>query len=222
VRNPLGVAPWLAQSLSMAGCSVSTAEECLPKLIVVDLDISEEDWRQASHSSPQLRGLEKVILRLVTEFETCPLCRCVNMSRLDAVLRTGIDVEPSDQAFWADPFLSEALPHGGDPKLLIVLDRGACQESLRRVVEGMTKAELKALLRDYPFPVIDPTLDGRWVSRLPDRRASRHREGGQGFWIPGDAQKALLAAVVLTTRESRPKAHRILEARGAELKSLER
>jgi hypothetical protein len=221
VSKPFDFTSWLARSLFLEGYSVATAMELSSKLIVVDLDISGEDWRQAYDFGKPFRGLQNVLYRLILEFNICPLCRCVDMSRLDPVLRTGIDVEPSSEAFWADPHVSDALPHGGDPKLLLVLSRESCLGSLRCIEPGMTKAEVNALKRDYPYRVIDPHIEGTWFSRLPNKRANRHREPGQGYWIPGDAQKALLAAIVLSSRESRPKAHKMLNGRGATLKRVE-
>jgi hypothetical protein len=128
-----------------------------------------------------------------------PMYRAVSLDSLDHVLRTGIDVVPTDAAIWAADDPKKAMEYGGNDKAILVLDgtrmkRSFCELESNASPEAIMATEL-VFGSDF-----DITTDGaRWYSRLPraDRRRCSAYEIAYGWYVPGNPSAALAAVIIV-------------------------
>ena len=145
------------------------------------------------------------VIKLLVKIDR-DLCGCsfrsVKLDRLHDVLRTGIDVTPTDSPIYAE-FITKAIEYGGWPKVILALDSGQLDLTYREVSAFLPQVELAALT--LHFPTVLKSIDGNklWLSRLKegDPRMESAYETHYARWIPGDPFKAL-KAIFLCARES--------------------
>ncbi|CAJ1505297.1 hypothetical protein [[Mycobacterium] burgundiense] len=125
--------------------------------------------------------------------------RGTSIERLPAVLRNGVDVEPTDAPIYcADPDKASeyAKPGFGQsgPGLLMAFHGGHLDQSFRILPADASSAEITEVERFYPHLHRYP--DGRmWFTRFSDSASAYEIE--YGYWIPGSARDALLAIFLL-------------------------
>ena len=155
-------------------------------------------WRDDNFDTA-LMVLVADLAKLVTGSIACSCVRCVDLTRLDMILSSGCDVEPTDAVLWVDKFPSKALEYGGDTKIMLIFDirkTKATYEEVAADIEPQRLASLKAV-----YPTALTSVDGTkiWLSRLPeeDRRVASAYEIEHARWIPGDPFDALIGVLVL-------------------------
>src|SRR6266540_17607 len=128
------------------------------------------------------------------------LLRCcfrgVSIDRLSTVLRTGIDVEPTDSIIFADCFgFGKAWEYGGWPKLILALNPRGLERTYREVAADLPVDQLAELRKRYPSVLKSSDGSRLWLSRFPENspRIATGYETEYARWIPGDALKVLKA-----------------------------
>ena len=118
--------------------------------------------------------------------------RAVNISRLSTILKSGIDVEPTDSTFYADYF-DKAWEYGGWPKVVLAFDIQKLRKTFTEIPANTAPEEIANLRRT--FPTILPSMDGSkfWLSRLKetDPKLASGYEIAYAWWIDGDPFEAL-------------------------------
>lgn len=131
-----------------------------------------------------------------------PLFRGVSLSRLDAVLTSGIDVSPTDDVIWAD-FLEKALEYGDSEKVVLILDHRRMLRSWECLPVDAPAEQLERARAIYPYEA--PTSDGKriWFSRLSKDRPQfgSSAEAAYAWFIPGDPWQALIGLIIATTTD---------------------
>jgi hypothetical protein len=142
------------------------------------------------------------LAELITGSGTCPCVRCVELERLETVLKSGCDVSPTDAVIWTDKFPSKSLEYGGDTKVMLILDMRKTKASYEEVAADIEPHQLEVLKADYPTAVISRDGTRIWLSRLPDqdRRVGSAYEIEHARWIPGDPFEALIGVLVLSRK----------------------
>jgi len=118
--------------------------------------------------------------------------RCVELSRLETIIRTGCDVVPSDSPIYA-ACLDKALEYGGYNRVVQVFDPQGLEKTFRKVRKSEAWELSEGFRLTYPSL---KEMDGEWLwfSKLPpgDFRIGTAYETEYSFFIPGDPLKALL------------------------------
>lgn len=123
--------------------------------------------------------------------------RAVEYSRLSYVIKTGIDIDPTDGVVYAESF-SKAYEYGGWPKIMLVLDSSHMQRTYREIPVDTPKDEIRRLQEIYPTILKSKDRSKFWLSRLPedDKHIASHYESEYAWWIPGDPKEALGAILI--------------------------
>lgn len=127
--------------------------------------------------------------------------RGVRADRIGQVLRTGIDVSPSDSPIFAEQAFDKALEYGcnGD-QLLLLLDVRRLKRTFREVPADSDPSLLTELRQSFQTEL--KSMDGMniWFSQLgkDDGRVATPYEVSFAWWIPGDPWEALLGLIVLS------------------------
>lgn len=134
--------------------------------------------------------------------------RGVGLDRLQTILATGVDVEPTTAPIFVSDF-DKAWEYGGWPKVVMAFDGRQLERTYREVIISETAAdEIAQLSVDYPTRVEVPAGERLLLTRFPesDTRATSGYEREFARWIPGDPLVALLAVFVfipeVTTNDS--------------------
>lgn len=174
------------------------------------------DVKTYEHRSP-LRNIDLRksfdVLRRYVEY------RGVKWDRLQAILATGVDVEPTTHPIFVSDF-DKAWEYGRWPKVVMAFDGRQLQPTYREVILSDTTAdEIAQLMVDYPTRIESVAGDRVWLTRFPaaDPRAASSYEAAFARWIPGDPFDALLAVFVFV-----PEGVSELDALGARLGQLRR
>lgn len=146
---------------------------------------------------------ESDLRRLIGEeqkLQSMPLYRGVSIDRLRTILRTGVDVEPSDAGFFATSELKKAWEYGEFPKVIQVFDSRFLKRSFRELGPTATAAEIAAAQAIYSHRI--DTVDGQisHFSRLPADNPQMGAAGEleYGYYIPGNPWQALKMIIVAT------------------------
>lgn len=129
--------------------------------------------------------------------------RGVDSESLDRALRHGIDVEPTD-SHWYGAHLEKALEYGGDYPAVLIIDGNCIARPFRQIAADASEEEHAAALA---WAGSDGWSDNdhRWVhySRLPvaDLNRGSGYEAAYAWYIPGDANEALLGVIECRRRE---------------------
>lgn len=127
--------------------------------------------------------------------------RGVPLARLADVLRTGIDVTPTDAPIFCtdgvDKAFEYARPAVGEtgPGLILALRGPHLERTFRDLDADASPAEIATARETYPHPAGNPGGRIRF-SRLADQTTPGYEEA-YGYWIPGNAREALIAVSVL-------------------------
>lgn len=127
--------------------------------------------------------------------------RGVPLARLGEVLRTGIDVAPTDAPIFGtdgvDKAFEYARPVGGGtgPGLILALRGPHLERTFRDLDADASPAEIAETRETYPHPAGNPGGRIR-LSRLADQTTPGYEEA-YGYWIPGNAREALIGVCVL-------------------------
>lgn len=120
------------------------------------------------------------------------LFRCVALTRLGRIIRTGCDVVPSNAPIYA-ACSGKALEYGGFNKVLQVFDPTKLEKTFTKVHKSEAPDVLEPLYQSHPSVKV---MDGDWLwfSKLPpgDFRIGTAYEIEYSFYIPGDPLEALL------------------------------
>jgi hypothetical protein len=140
-----------------------------------------------------VHDLQKEIRKVCGRF--CSF-RGVSIDRLGGVLKTGVDVEPTDAVFWVNE-LQKALEYGGWPKVLMAFDSERLKRSWIEIDENAPAGEIGRIRRDYPTVI--PDGEKLYCSRLPSDapQLMTAYEFQHAFWIPGEALEALKALFIV-------------------------
>ena len=167
-------------------------------VLLIELDAGDSKFR------PKLDVFDRTFAQLlppnVLDVELLWECRfrADSLDRLQTILTTGIDVEPSDAVIYAD-FFDKALEYGGWPKVVMALRQGGLQRTFRKIAADTPADQISELRRTYPTMLT--SVDGQrlWLSRLPteDPRVTTPYEADYAFWIPGRALDTLAGVFVL-------------------------
>jgi hypothetical protein len=150
------------------------------KLLAVSDDFSPFDFQE-------VQNLEAEV------WKTCGhLCffRAVSLDRLRVVVKTGVDVEPSNCVIWANG-LDKALEYGNWPKVVMAFDSEHLKPSWIEKEASAPTDEIEKIIRDYPTVI--PDGEKLHFSRLPSDAPQLMTvyEFQHAFWIPGDPFEAL-------------------------------
>jgi hypothetical protein len=144
------------------------------------------------------------------------LYRSVEMSRLQQVVRCGCDVTPTDAPMFATDDTSKALEdYGGPNKVVEVFDRAKMERTFRTVSKQETPENLAKLRRIYPTMKLGSNCI--WCTRLQPGDAAYHNEENEamyGFFIPGDAKKALIMVFLVGEEPERLRAEALASGCG--------
>jgi hypothetical protein len=123
--------------------------------------------------------------------------RAVSLDRLGTILKTGIDVEPSDSVIYTGPF-DKAWEYGGWPKVILMLDWQVMEKTSRQVHADTPPGELDVWRKSYPTELRSSDGIPYWLSRLPEtsKRIATDYEIAHAWWIPGNALEALKAILI--------------------------
>lgn len=123
--------------------------------------------------------------------------RSVDLSRLLAILQTGIDVEPPSAPIYLETF-EKAWDYGGFPKVTLALDYNFLDQTYRVVPADTPADKLTELELTFPTRMLVQHGTKYWFSRLAstDRRLNTPYEASFAKWIPGDATKALRGVMI--------------------------
>jgi hypothetical protein len=129
--------------------------------------------------------------------------RGVCIDRLPQILRTGIDIEPTDAHFYAAR-LDKAVEYGDVPKVVMALDPERLDRTFREVPADTDPEEIAELRKTFPTLIRSDAGSMLWLTRLADndRRATRSYEVDYAHWIPGNPLKALRAVLIFTDEKS--------------------
>lgn len=118
--------------------------------------------------------------------------RAVNFSRLSTVLKSGIDVEPTDSVIYADEF-EKAWEYGAWPKVVLAFDCGRLQRTFREVPSDTSPDELAVLSRTFPTKLRSKNGTKLWLSRLSedDPKLASGYEIAYAWWTDEDPFDAL-------------------------------
>ena len=122
--------------------------------------------------------------------------RGVSMDGLRVVLKTGVDVEPSNSVIWAND-LDKALEYGDWPKVVMAFDSEHLKRSWIEIEAGASANETEKIRRDYPTVI--PDGDKLYCSRIPSDapQLMTAYEFQHAFWIPGNPFEALKAVFIV-------------------------
>jgi hypothetical protein len=121
--------------------------------------------------------------------------RCVALTRLATIIRTGIDVEPSDMPIFVAMDPEKASEYG---EVMLALDIGYLERTYKEVSAETPQQELADLRSIYPTMLTSEDGESLWLSRFPQGHTSIQSpyEWQYARWIPGDPFKALQAVLV--------------------------
>jgi hypothetical protein len=124
--------------------------------------------------------------------------RGVDISRLSTVLKTGIDVEPSNSVIYASD-LKKSLEYGGSPKLILALDSNRLKKTYVETNSDIPEAEISRLRETYPTMLRSEGGASLWFSRMDqtDTRLATPYESEYAWWIEQDHQRALKGLLLL-------------------------
>lgn len=193
----------LRKALSERGLTPLDIDYARPLLVDARVPFTPTQIRRPSRH-PIERGCELAEI-LITAFMTAQLeshigriCyRGVANARLDRVLGSGIDVEPTTAPFFASLFAEKALKYGGSPKVMIVLHASALDRTSRDLDARTSARGIAAVRENFPtrFELEDHSKI-RFSRFYSDSvRTPLEGEDSFGFWIPGDAKRAIVAAL---------------------------
>ena len=131
--------------------------------------------------------------------------RGVDVSRLPTVLRTGIDVEPSDSVIFVDGF-EKAWEYGGMPKVILALDWECLQGTWHEMPSTASAAEVNSVKALFRTQLLSDDKKRFWFSRLnqDDPRIASEYETAYARWIPGNPLEAIRAILIFGKTEHEP------------------
>lgn len=127
--------------------------------------------------------------------------RGVRADRLGHVLRTGIDVSPTDSPIFAEIGLDKALEYGCDgDQLILLLDVRKLRRTFREVPADSDASLLAELRQSFQTELRSKDGKSIWFSRLgkDGGGAGTSYEADYAWWIPGDPWEALRGLIVLS------------------------
>jgi hypothetical protein len=144
--------------------------------------------------------------------------RGLALEHFQQVIETGIDVHPTNEAFFADGCVSKALEYGKNQmfrhrirgSIVLALSRTKIERSFRMVPENTRHSEMLVLENRYGRPPISGVIPGHlWYSRFrPENESIRTfdfagspEERNWGYWIPGNALDAVRFILVFAGQE---------------------
>jgi len=153
--------------------------------------ISQPPETRVTDLAPCLTFLAGKALRRATD-DPSLLFRCVEIDRLEMIIRTGCDVVPSDSALYA-ACLDKALEYGRYNKVVQVFDPQKLERTFAKVRRSESVEVLNQFRAAYPSC---RELGGGWLwfSKLPpgDFRIGTAYEIEYSYFIPGNPLDALL------------------------------
>lgn len=140
--------------------------------------------------------------------ESWPTFRGVSLGRLPVVLRTGVDVQPSDARIYCSDF-DKAWEYGGTsvgvgPRMIFALNQYTLKSTYTYLDLDATPAEIAEVQATYPHQHREHHGSLRF-SRLDSY--SPGYEDPYAFWIPGDTKEALMAVFILGLERDEAMAH---------------
>jgi len=169
-------------------------------LPLLHVEVAEELPESSPMPFDSMELLRQSALLLGETFNGLLACRFrgISLDRLSVVLRTGIDVEPSDSPIYAD-FLDKAWEYGGVPKLILALDLSGLERTFKEIPADTPAGEVARLQERYPT-LLPPSAGGTtiWLSRLAecDPHIATPYEYNSAWWIPGDPFTVLKCALL--------------------------
>jgi hypothetical protein len=129
--------------------------------------------------------------------------RGVPFTRLETVLRTGIDVEPPDGVIFAEHF-EKAWEYGSWPKLILALDRTTLSPTCHIVPRDTPQFQVEELQRVFPTVLRSEQEEMLWMSRLraDSGLIGTEAEASYARWIPGDPKEALQLLMIFATSDT--------------------
>ena len=135
--------------------------------------------------------------------------RGTDFSRLEFVLKHGVEGENPTDAFWAIPIgIDKALEYGGYPKILLCYDFKQCKKSYEIVKNSNENAaQISKLKNIYKSSLYSKDNKEIWFSMFPendkrnDNRIGKPYEMEYGYYIPKDQKKALKYIVAIAYGE---------------------
>lgn len=129
------------------------------------------------------------------------LARGTTADRLNAILQGGVDVRPTDAPLYAVLGGDKAAEYGcHEDQVIQFLDMDCLERSYQNVPATTPAAELEAIKKTFPY--LDEAVggDSLWLTRfVPDGNPARAvYESGYGYYVPGDARRALRCVLLLS------------------------
>ncbi len=125
--------------------------------------------------------------------------RGVPYEKLTQVLKSGVDVEPTDSHIYVD-FIDKAWEYGGWPKIILAFDTDSLKHTYVETTFDINPDEMNRLKVIYPSSLISKNGKSVWLSRLPegDPRIASTYETQYARYIPGNPFDALRYVLVFT------------------------
>ena len=136
--------------------------------------------------------VDEVYSMLVKEEHDFPEYRGVKIERLQQILLTGVDVEPTDAALFAsDIDKAWEYPSMSQPRVVYALRKSQMKRSWTMLTPGATEEQIAETRREYPHQ--HENSEFLRFSRIAEQDRNLSYENAYGYWVPGNAKDALVA-----------------------------
>lgn len=137
--------------------------------------------------------VNELFAKVLAEHQTFPEYRGVEIARLPQVLTSGVDVVPTNAPIFVSDFdKAWEYPSTSAPRVVFALRSNMLKRSFQTLPLDASTAEIADVRTEYPHQhEHDRCL---WFSRIAEQNRNLAYESAYGYWIPGNAKDALLAA----------------------------
>lgn len=140
--------------------------------------------------------------------------RAVSWNRLPTVLRSGVDVEPSDAPLYLSDW-EKAWEYGGFPKVVFALTTSTLKRSFHSLPPDADVAEIARWQRTFPHR-LDLPSGMIWLTLFDPKKSSGPAyEVAHGWYVPGDPATACVGVFLHGSEDHVAEARDLLAALNA-------
>lgn len=190
-------------------------------IIVIEHNEPDPKWLKDLVNSGEIEGSIKALLGqdyFLAVMSTG--CRGVPLTRLEAVLSRGVDVDPTDSVISVD-HLDKAVEYGSvDGVVVMVFDPAQLKPASIEIPPSTPEAQIDALRREYPTR-IENYHGNTLLSRVREGQGDAGYGLLYGRWIPSDPWEVLQMILVVAPHGQNVPNHvsqvftRLTESRGS-------